>query len=64
MFNRKKFQEHFRQPVLGLDEQGKLEWIANASPYDVLPGDFRNETELTLIAMLARRVLELEKRVE
>jgi hypothetical protein len=64
MFNRKKFLDNFNQPDLGLTEDGKVRWVANAGSMDIFPKDFANDTPLTVSAMLARRILALEERVE
>ena len=64
MFSRKKMEERFHQPMLGLDDEGKLRWIANAGYSDIFPRDFANDTECTLIGILARYVFALEARVK
>lgn len=49
------------EPVEMTDDE-KIGWLASSMPYDLFPTAFGNDNELTLIALLARRIVELEKK--
>lgn len=61
------FNVNIRKDVIEpakLTERQKIEYLAGMHYGDIYPTAFRADSELSLISMLARRVLELEERIE
>jgi hypothetical protein len=47
-----------------LDDDGKIDWLATAHVGKVFPSAFTHDTEQTLIMLLARKIVDLELRIQ
>ena len=47
-----------------LDDDGKLDWLATASRGAIFPTAFSHDDANTLIALLARKIIDLEQRLQ
>jgi hypothetical protein len=47
-----------------LDDDGKIDWLASATVTSIYPSAFAHDSSDTLIALLARKIVDLERRIQ
>ena len=47
-----------------LDDDGKIDWLSTATADAVFPSAFSHDNANTLIALLARKIVDLELRIQ